>query len=83
MSKQPFRMPLNFISNIKKEDHEILLQAAKATGTVVSVRNSACDGGGYPMKECMAVFTGDSSQDHTDMWIAFNELKNPNHYKFG
>jgi len=71
----------NFISNLEKRDMYILMAAAKNTGARIHINNKAVDGNGLTLKDCVAVYSADESQSHSDladMWIEYRELRHKN-----
>jgi len=75
MRKKKFQMPNNYISNLPKEDTEILEQAAEKTNVRIAIKSQGYDVDGCPLKETAGVYSMDMAQDHTPMWIAYNEMK--------
>ena len=68
-------MGKGFISNLEKKDKDTLLKAAQMTNTRIHISESAFDGNGKPIKGCVGVFSIDESQDCSDMWVKYNEMK--------
>ena len=67
--------PTNFLSNLDARDKPAILKAASVTGTQIYIQNKAFDGHGCRLFDCVAILSKDMNQDHTDMWITYNDYK--------
>ena len=66
--------PQNFLSNLDRRDKRAILEASRRSKVKIYVEDKAYDGNGKPLKDLVAIFSNDSTQDHTDLWCEYNYL---------
>jgi len=69
------KFPPDFLSNIPKKDKTKILKASKDSGIKIYIKSPASDAYGMPLKDAVAVYSADVTQEHSKLWIKYNEME--------